>query len=150
MNKIEPSYVFKVVEELCDVDLSLDTRKQRTTVCRDLFFFLLNKRCGMNDRQIAEFFEQKTGIARDRSSVWIAMKRVPSHLKYFPYIDKAYKHFMEEIPIDSEYKVDKRFIDVIKDVPYHRIEEIVDLISIRKKSWEWKSKDEYEIIECQR
>ena len=121
MNKIEPNYVFDKVESLCDVYLSLVTMKQRTTVCRDLLFYILNKRCNMNDRKISEFFEQKTGIARDRSSIWIAINRVPSHLNYFPYIDEAYKHFMEEIPIDLEYKVDKRFIDAIKDVPYHWI-----------------------------
>ena len=149
IRKIEPDYVFRMVEDLCRVDLSLDTRKQNNTVCRDLLFYILNKRCGMNDRQIADYFEEKTGIARDRSSIYIAINRVPSHLGYFEWIKPAYEHFMEQIPVDVDYLVDKRLIDAIKDIPFHRVEEIVELISIRRKSWEWKSEDKYEIINCQ-
>lgn len=149
IRKIEPDYVFEMLEKLCYVDLSLNTRKQRNTVCRDLLFYILNKRCGMNDRQISDYFEEKTGISRDRSSIYIAMGRVPSHLEYFPYIKPAYEHFIEQIPVDVDYMVDRRLIDVIKDIPFHRVEEIVELISIRKKSWEWKSEDKYEIINCQ-
>ncbi len=38
--------------------------------------------------------------------------------------------------------------DLIATIDDNRIEEIKEMISLRIKSWKWKAKNEYEIIEC--
>ena len=38
---------------------------------------------------------------------------------------------------------------MIEGVPDDKIQDIRDLISLRIKSWSWKAKNEYEIIEIQ-
>ena len=38
--------------------------------------------------------------------------------------------------------------DLIATIDDNRIEEIKEMISLRIKSWSWKAKNEYEIIEC--
>ena len=46
--------------------------------------------------------------------------------------------------------IDDSLLTAIQGVPKDMVEELCEMIELRKKSWEWKSKDEYEIIECQR
>jgi hypothetical protein len=36
----------------------------------------------------------------------------------------------------------------ISNIPFDKRPEILELVKLRVKSWEWKAKNEYEIIEC--
>ena len=38
--------------------------------------------------------------------------------------------------------------DLLADVDDDRIDELTELISLRIKSWSWKAKNEYQVIEC--
>ena len=66
---------------------------------------------------------------------------------------KADEERLREITLSKMVSfVDSKRIEInnmIADVPDDKIQEIRDLMSLRIKSWSWKAKNEYEIIEYQ-
>jgi len=66
---------------------------------------------------------------------------------------KANEDRLREITLSKMVSfVDSKKIEInnmIAEVPDDKIQEIRDLISLRIKSWSWKAKNEYEIIEMQ-
>ena len=59
------------------------------------------------------------------------------------------KEELKEIKLNSKnYSDDEhKLLMLFKGLPSNRIEEIVERISLLKKSWSWKSKDKCQVIE---
>jgi len=165
---------------LTGFDLLSKKRRPEDAYIRCLFYKVLNKLNGMNDRMIADFLQSK-GRKTSRVSIYQALKKVEiyytNYKKFRGFYDVLFKdrvrdrekQELKEIRIEARARADKEklrmitlskmvsFVDskrieinnMIAEVPDDKIQEIRDLINLRIKSWSWKAKNEYEIIEIQ-
>jgi len=60
----------------------------------------------------------------------------------------AFKETIKEIDTRQK-KIGMDALDVfISNIEFEKRPEILELVKMRVKSWEWKAKNEYEVIEC--
>ena len=148
-------YAVELIESHYDVDLSSRSREQKLAVCRDLLFTIMNKSIGIRYEDCGAFLREFRGVRRDRTSIYHSVQRMPMNLKDFPYLSRVYNAYFKGGNVETSTKpdaspIDDRLLTSIQGIPKDRVNELCEMIELRKKSWEWKSKDEYEIIECQR
>lgn len=142
------------IENYYDIDLG-DTKKTNELVAiRALFFYIVYEKYNVNDRLIADWLEENRGLRKNRSTIWFAINKIDEYLINFEYIRDTYDYFMDNgvvhaTNLPKSVVLSEKIIDVVKDIPPRRVDEIVEVINLRKKSWEWKSKDKCEIINCQ-
>lgn len=139
--------VMEEIESYYKQDFNKKTRKPKNMASRALFYYIAYHKVGMNDREIHEFLSQERLGCPKRCSITIARNKFDLYLQQFPYLNDIYcKYFGKKTKGDD---VDQRIIQEVKGLDADRSQEILDLIILRKKSWEWKSKDRVEIINCQ-
>ena len=115
---------------------------------------------------ISEFLADQ-GRATNRASIFHAISKIDIYYKdyvlfrnqYDNYFnDKTYeepktidKTYSKPKSLDSPVSYEKKILNdlhsVIESIPSNKKKEILDLITLRIKSWAWKSKDACEIIE---
>ena len=142
------------IENYYDIDLG-DTKKTNELVAiRALFFYIVYEKYNVNDRLISDWLEENRGLRKNRSTIWFAINKIDEYLINFEYIRDTYDYFMDNgvvhaTNLPKSVVLSEKIIDAVKDIPPRRVDEIVEVINLRKKSWEWKSKDKCEIINCQ-
>lgn len=146
--------VANYIEETYDIDLGNTKKTNRQVALRALFCYVLYEKLNLTDRLITEWLIENRGLTKNRSTIWFLINKIEEYLVNFPYIVPAYEHFMDNDVVHHQNLpegvfLSNRMIDAVKDIPEHRVDEIIELINLRKKSWEWKSKDRVEIINCQ-
>lgn len=164
-NKKKADKLAEEFEKLTQVDLLSISRETYQMTLRCLFYKILKDLNYMNDKQMSDWFE-KRGVKRNRSSIFSALKKVDLYYLNFKYFQDFYCHYfndkvkhVEEDILDDSNKLkedtndniqeyEKDALDkLINDIRGDRREEILNLVSLRIKSWEWKNKDKCEIIE---
>tara|TARA_R110001599_G_scaffold338031_1_gene556807 strand:- start:272 stop:766 length:495 start_codon:yes stop_codon:yes gene_type:complete len=135
--------------KLTGFNLQSRKRKPEDAYIRCLFYKILNEINGMNDRMIAEFFEAK-GRKTNRVSIYQSLTKVQTYYTGFKRFRQLYDvYFLDQKELDI--KRDERGMDAlevfISNVKFERREEILELVTLRVKSWEWKAQNKYEIIE---
>jgi len=155
-------------EVLTGIDLNSNSRKTEIMITRTLFYKILRDVNFMNDRMIAEWFNSR-GVKRNRASIFQALQKIGIYYKTYPsfrdfynvyFNDKAEEFFTIEQTQKRALKESKRNLHInslkigkdslellIDTIPEDRRDEIRKLITMRVKSWSWKSKDECKIIE---
>jgi len=157
--------------KLTDFDLHSRKRRPEDAYIRCLFYKILNELNDMNDRMIAEFLEAK-GRKTNRVSIYQALTKVETYYASFKRFRQFYDVYFsdqKELGIKREkrkkiaFKKTIKEIDtrqskigmdaldiLISEVPYGTVKraDLLELVKLRVKSWEWKAKNEYEIIEC--
>ena len=146
--------VANYIEETYDIDLGNTKKTNRQVALRALFCYVLYENLNLTDRLISEWLIDNRGLKKDRSTIWFLINKIEEYLINFPYIVPAYEYFMKNDVVHHQNLpkgvfLSNKMIDAVKDIPENRVDEIIELINLRKKSWEWKSKDKYEIINCQ-
>ena len=142
------------IENYYDIDLG-DTKKTNELVAiRALFFYIVYEKYNVNDRLISDWLEENRGLRKNRSTIWFAINKIDEYLINFEYIRDTYDYFMDNGVVHASnlpksVVLSEKIIDAVKDIPTQKVDEIVEVINLRKKSWEWKSKDKCEIINCQ-
>jgi len=154
--------------KLTGFDLHSRQRRPEDAYIRCLFYKILKDLNDMNDRMIAEFFEAK-GRKTNRVSVYQALTKVETYYTSFKrfrqfydvyFSDQkelgikrdrrkkiAFKETIKEIDT-RQSKIGMDALDVlISNIQFDKRPEILELVTLRVKSWEWKAKNEYEIIE---
>ena len=154
--------------KLTGFDLNSRQRRPEDAYIRCLFYKILNELNDMNDRMIAEFLEAK-GRKTNRVSIYQALTKVETYYASFKRFrqfydvyfsdqkelgikrDKrkkiAFKETIKEIDT-RQSKIGMDALDVlISNIQFDKRPEILELVTLRVKSWEWKAKNEYEIIE---
>ena len=133
---------------------------------RALLYKVLMEFNYMNDRQIEEFFKSK-GVKRTRSAVYQAVNKIDMY--YFNYSDfrnvynVLFDDRMEEGFDNKTIDDQSDLIDVVEEVlpereeddlqtlidslPLSKRDEVYEIVSLRVKSWGWKSKDKCEVIQ---
>ena len=167
-SKTEANRMLKEFQSLSGVDPLIYSQKPKDAYFRALLYKVLMDFNYMNDRQIAEFFLTK-GITRTRVAVFHAVSKVDIYYLNYSDFRDVYDVYFDDKAEESrelEYKLKKRSKEAskranqelpqfIKDelyflvhkLPLGKRQEIYDLVSLRVKSWDWKSKDKCEIIE---
>lgn len=149
------SEIAEYIESEHNINLGDSKKTNKQVALRALFCYLLYDRLNVTDRLIAEWLIENRGLRKNRSTIWFLINKIDEYLINFPYIVPTYNRFIHNEVVHHQNLpkgvfLSSRMIDAVKDIPDNRVDEIIELINLRKKSWEWKSKDEYEIIECQR
>ena len=155
--------------KLTRFDLNSRQRRPEDAYIRCLFYKILKDLNDMNDRMIAEFLGAK-GRKTNRVSIYQALTKVETYYASFKRFrqfydvyfsdqkelsikrDKrkkiAFKETIKEIDTRQK-KIGMDALDVlISNIEFERRPEILELVKLRIKSWEWKAKNEYEVIEC--
>ena len=167
-NKKQAETLAQDFTELHNIDLYSTDRKTRNVVLRTLFYKVLSDGNNMNDREISEFFKSKD-TKRERSSIYHALGKIDIYYETYDYFREAYDFlFDDKLEIHNKIKekqirlynkgkkvsdkivpknnVDElqAIIDTLKD---SKRAEILELVRLRVKSWEWKVEDRCEVIE---
>ena len=154
--------------KLTGFDLHSRQRRPEDAYIRCLFYKILKDLNDMNDRMIAEFLEAK-GRKTNRVSVYQALTKVETYYTSFKRFRQFYDVYFsdqKELGIKRDRRKKIAFKETIKEidtrqskigmdalevfisnVPFDKRPEILELVTLRVKSWEWKAKNEYEIIE---
>ncbi len=156
--------------ELTGFELGGRGRTPKESYLRALLYRVLKDLNDMNDRAIARHFTEVVGDRRNRSSVYHAFNKMDVYYTNYKEFRDYYDIFFKDKVLErqeleaNEQRLryitlskmvsfsDSKRIEIskmIEGVPDDKIQEIRDLINLRIKSWSWKAKNEYEIIEIQ-
>ena len=162
--------LYNEFKELTGIDVFVRTRQTKPMALRSLFYKVLIELNFMNDRDISEFFALN-GDVRNRSSIFHSLKKIDNYYFNFDFFREYYDLYFEDLSekkkiieaVKTEREEQKRlerqermnaFIndkdaldELIDTLEGSRRQEIYELVKLRVKSWEWKSKDRCEIIE---
>ena len=155
--------------ELTKLNIADNSRTNEKAFFRALLYKVLNDLNGMNDRMISDYFAQQN-ILRNRSSIFHALKKIDVYYDNYPKFKNVYDIYFNDKKEDSlkkeraklerlkkqTKKIKQLLLDREKDtlnmlidtIPKNKREEIYEMVNLRIKSWDWKSKDKCEVIEC--
>jgi len=155
--------------KLTRFDLNSRQRRPEDAYIRCLFYKILKDLNDMNDRMIAEFLGAK-GRKTNRVSIYQALTKVETYYASFKRFRQFYDVYFsdqKELSIKREKRKKIAFKETIKEIDtrqkkigmdaldvfisnieFEKRPEILELVKMRVKSWEWKAKNEYEVIEC--
>jgi len=161
------------VKEASGLDIFDNTRRRDYVEMRALVCYVLRKKMRIGLTNIALYF-QSEGKTMHHATVIHLVKMYPVYKKYnssLEWIEDSFEElnnleFNQDSYIKNQYlsyNYDKlqekykdlkdtiknnRILDVLKDIPEDKIDEVIERINILKKSWDWKSKDKCEVIEA--
>ena len=150
----EIKYEYNHFKKILKIDPFQKTRKQPTPFLRAMFYKMLYCK-GFNDKETEDIMF-RLGYKVDRSTIYVSLSGLETNYKMNPawryYYDKFFSDFKEKYePVHILNKKDDREKDkldvLIDSISKENREEIYELVNLRVKSWEWKSKDRCEIIE---
>ena len=156
-------------ELLTGIDINSTSRETKIMYSRTLFYKILKDVNYMNDRMIADWFKSR-GVKRNRASIFHALSKINIYYKSFKlfrdyydvyFKDKAkerltlentQKKLLKESKFNVQQNILKGKLDrldvLINELPIEKRSEILELVNLRVKSWNWKSSNKYEVIEC--
>jgi hypothetical protein len=155
-------------QELSGVDPLILSQKPIDAYFRALLYKVLMDFNYMNDRQIEDFFWSKR-IKRTRVAVYHAIRKIDLYyhnysdfrnvyniyfddkIEEFKLLDNKIKGKAEELDNRVKGILPKKQNDalqlLINSLPSYRRDEVYEIVNLRVKSWNWKSKDKCEVIE---
>ena len=167
-NKDNADELAKDFEELTGIQLNSDSRETNIMITRTLFYKILKDLNFMNDRMISEWFELR-GVNKGRSSITHALHKIGIYYKSYALFRNRYNVYFNDraeefLSIEQTQKKairdikqnlhtsisnkNKDALDILIDsVPQDRRDEVREIVSLRIKSWSWKSKDKCQIIQ---
>ena len=169
-NKELADKLAKDFEELTGIDLNDGSRKTEVMIARTLFYKILRDINFMKDRMIASWFKSR-GVKRDRSSIFQSLQKINIYYKSYASFRNVYNIYFND-KAEEFITLEKSKRKALKDIKdnlktniankgkdgleviintvtnQYRRDELRDLVDMRIKSWSWKSKDEYQIIEA--
>ena len=154
--------------EITRLDLTDGSRHEDKAYFRALLYKILHDVNGMNDRMISEWFAE-IGVIRNRSSIFHALRKIDIYYENFVKFRDVYDLFFDDKKrqrerienkkserirvinerIDNSKKFGEKneLHDLVDTIPEYKRAEIYEVINLRIKSWEWKSRDNCEVIE---
>ena len=166
-NKETANLLAQKFEKLTGVDLDSRSRVVKEATLKALFWKILMDFNYMNDRNISEWYKDR-GVSRNRSSIHIAMSKIDIYYSNYEFFRDVYHCYYNEQPESYKRDYRKRAVQkekvtkvlksynehqkdklnhLIDSLPAEKRAEIYELVNLRVKSWDWKAKNEYEVIE---
>lgn len=158
----------KDYEQLTGIELNSNSRKTEIMITRTLFYKILKDLNFMTDEMISDWFSTR-GVQKGRSSITHAVKKIGIYYKSFASFRNTYNVYFNDkgeefLTIEQAQKKrlndskqniytntlnkDKDALEVLIDtIPEDRREEVREIVSLRVKSWSWKTKDQCQIIQ---
>ena len=153
--KITAEYIKNYIEKLTEQDLSDKSRKRDLVNSRIVAFKLTRTFTNNSLSKIGKIYGGKDhATVLHNVNLFDTLKEDKKFQKYFDIYDHCFDYFMEVS--DSEVtprkvvrKSDKVNLklklnaaqELLTDIPKDKMKELVELITLKKKSWAWKSKD---------
>lgn len=162
MNSLKPNEIGMKVIELSNIDIYKNTRKRDYVEARALLCYLLREKLNLRWTYIANFFNLQ-GKKMDHATAMHLVKMYPiykndnklliewenmfvfkSEMEYdeidkMHYLENKYNNIQKKYFVLLK-KLENPLIKEITDLPEHRIEDVMQKISLLKKGWEWKNK----------
>jgi hypothetical protein len=103
----------------------------------------------MNDRMISEYFAEY-GIKRNRASIFVGLNKISQYYNHYNHFKQLYDSYFSD---GSRYNTNTHkpgdaLDELVFSLPKDRRREIYELVNLRVKSWNWKTKDECKIVTC--
>lgn len=144
---------------LSGFDITDKSRKEEKVCKRSFFNYLLHRTNNMNPSNIEDFYKEKGGTLT-RLSIRHSLDRYDYYYENFEQFRKYYDNYFigseeqkklnkkREVKSKAEFKQDELFnvINGLKE-DWQRTE-MLEMVNLRIKSWEWKYSDKCEIISC--
>jgi hypothetical protein len=157
----------KDYEQLTGIELNSNSRKTEIMITRTLFYKILKDLNFMTDEMISDWFSTR-GVQKGRSSITHAVKKIGIYYKSFASFRNTYNVYFNDkaeefLTIEQAQKKrlndskqniytntlnkDKDALEVLIDtIPEDKREEVREIVSLRVKSWGWKTKDECQVF----
>jgi hypothetical protein len=161
------------VKEVSGLNIFDNTRRRDYVEMRALVCYVLRKKLRIGLTNIALYF-QSEGKTMHHATVIHLVNQYPMYKRYnsrLASIEESFEdlnnlEFNQDSYIRNQYlsynydKLQEKYknlkdniktnpiLDVLQDIPEHKIDEVIERINILKKSWDWKSKDECKVIEA--
>lgn len=168
-NSENANYLLKEFKENFDFNIKSNSRTPKDAYTRCLFYKILKEFNGMNDRMISDFFKEK-GSSKNRASIFHSLSKINVYYASYNEFRNMFKIYFNDQEEKKQIKPKKKaFKQTIKEIdtrqseigldaldtligtlPYGSTQraDVTELVKLRVKSWEWKAKNEYEVIEC--
>ena len=167
--------IFKEFQYRFDIDILTKTNKAKYATKRALLYHIMYNLNDMIDCQIEHFLSTKDVLIL-RPSIYKSRNKVDDYYKKHSEFKEIYDiYFADKTNLNNKIERKKELgrqkrkamllkknanVDIeskgynhdplqvlINELPLDKRSEILGLVSLRVKSWEWKTKDNYEIIE---
>ena len=160
MNKIKITgeYIKEYIENLTDRDLALKSRKRELVNSRIVAFKLAKTFTKDSLSKMATLYNKKDHVTVSYNvKQFHILKDDNEFEEYYDIYDHCFNHFIEvsdsKIKPRKVVRVNKKANELklndaqklLSDIPNYRMQEMIDMITLRQKSWEWKSKDSTKI-----
>lgn len=121
---------------------------------RQLFQTILRNKLKLSYRSICEYMEHKGHPITHASIINNVRRTIESNYYAYPDIANIYDYYFDDKIKQREkkeynkryyqrikYAKNDRLWELVRNIPEDKEQEIIDLVSLRIKSWEWKTKD---------
>jgi hypothetical protein len=155
-NKKKADQLTKDFQILAKTDITNQTNQTEWVVLRSLYYKVLKDFNNMNDQRISDYL-LSIDICKDRSSIHVARAKVDLYYDQFDFFRDAYNLFFKDKEVAKCSKKEVEVVNeepkdaleaLIRTIPSHRRDEVLEMVSLRIKSWEWKSKDSCKVMVC--
>ena len=154
-------YNFNTAEQLLNnfiglsgFDITDKSRKEEKVCKRSFFNYLIHKINNMNPSNIEDFYKEKGGTLT-RLSIRHSLDRYDYYYENFEQFRKYYDNYFPPIDVKRKSRLENNdlindelffVIDSIRE-PFRRAE-MLEMVKLRIKSWEWKNRDECTVYDC--
>ena len=169
MIETTPEVIAKALIKLSGLDIFKNTRQRKYVEMRALLSYMLCEDLNMGWSRISQFY-QDNGKPMNHATVIHAVKNYPVYRQHNKQLQKleGFFNFTQEISeeninttlnLQNNYEklqyehvklqkdLKSPLINLVHDIPKDKWSEVIERISMLKKSWEWKSKDKCLVIE---
>ena len=135
-------------------DIFNESRKIGFIEYRQLFQTILRNKLKLSYRSICEFMEYKNRPVTHASVINSVKRTVETNYYTYTHVANIYDfYFDDKIKQREKKEYNKKYYqrikyakndklwELVRNIPEDKEQEIMDLVSLRIKSWEWKTKD---------
>lgn len=149
----------KKYSKLTGFDIYNTSRRTEIIALKTLFYYILKNDVHMNDNQISDFYSAK-GLNVNRSSIYHSLSKFEMYYDDFNVIQEYHKIYFDVKEISEEeadlkikhvtLNEDKKALyDILDTLEDDQLKDVREMVSLRVKSYAWKSLDKYEVITCE-
>ena len=146
---IEADKLKKLFLDKYSFDVLDKTRDGIHPAYRALFNTILFRKLKLNKSAITKYYNINGWTQKSHATIINSLRQFQTHRKTYVEIDCIFYEFFPEILKKKEkelflkYKIENQnaLQKAVSDIPKHRELELLEMINLRKNSWNWKSKD---------
>lgn len=138
----------KHFEDVLDIKVLTKSRYGIYTTYRSLFNTILHKRHQIKYPEISEFYKTKN-LKFDRGTIRNSVCKFSVYSNDFP---ELYEIFKDLTKVKGSGEIENKIKltplqELVSNLTTEQEQDLKELITLRKKSWEWKSNDKITIYE---